>query len=61
MRTFVPNIKTRTIMIGYIGVFILGAIAALLVVGNNPKIGAWFYKISNGIEKVIENQTGKDI
>ena len=40
---------------------IIGAVAALLVVGNNPKLGRWFYRISNKSEKVIENKTGKDI
>lgn len=48
-------------MIETIGTFIAGAVVALLVVGNNPKIGRWFYKISNKIEEVIENKTGKNI
>lgn len=40
---------------------IIGAVVALLVVGNNPKLGRYFYKISNKIEGIIEKKTGKNI
>lgn len=40
---------------------ILGAVAALLVVGNNPALGRFFYKISNKVEEIIEKKLDKDI
>lgn len=46
-------------MVNFIVGLILGAIGSLLIVGNNPKLGRYFYKISNKIEEIVEKKIKK--
>ena len=48
-------------MTGFIIGAVLGAIVFALVLRNNKKITAWFYKTADWAEIIIEEKTGKNI
>lgn len=41
--------------------FVAGGVVIPLVLRNNKKIAAWFYKSADWIEVKIEEKTGKNI
>lgn len=46
---------------GFIAGLIIGAVGALLIIKQNPKLQAYFNIFADKAEKIIEEKTGKDI